>query len=521
MPELIKREIVEPYWTTPDKETVRIYHGDSLDILRRLPSKSVHMVVTSPPYWGLRDYGTGKWEGGKDDCDHVERYFEDVVKKSTIVGIARAGGAQVKQFKDVCKKCGARRVDHQIGAEKSPDCLTQGKAQCGECFVCSLVGIFREVRRVLRNDGTLWLNIGDSYGQLTGNIAGDLITKGRENKGAELSKLYDSMQGRGLKSPLPNGNLIGVPWRVALAMQADGWILRQDIIWSKGQGCMPESVTSRCTKAHEYIFLFSKQTDYYYDHWAIGGKATSEPGSSPWSERKKVGAGTGSNKVNSRAWTFGDGSAGHNLTREDGFLNKRSVWTVTHGGGYTAGHFATYPPALITPCILAGTSEYGACAKCGTPWNRLVDTEKKFRERPNEFVKRIPDHHKKQNIPGQPPQSSKSTLINLCSNTLAGVDVVTVGWTPGCNCKVEEVVPCIVLEPFLGSGTTALVSMDLGRRCWGIDLSEEYLKDHAIPRISAELLKKKDVSERRGVAKAIILGNRPPPRTLEIKRRNT
>jgi DNA modification methylase len=244
---------------------VRILVGDCRDVLRTLPDESVHCVVTSPPYWGLRDYGTAKWEGGDPCCDHLAvRREHNGEKQATSAGTSR----DPIRADDGCRKCGARRIDSQIGLE----------ASYGE-FVEKMVGVFAEVRRVLRADGTVWLNLGDSYATGAGAVGnrpgggaqGDAWagTAGRGHRGQHLphqsGKAAPRIEAMGPmtqpnrmpQSGLKPKDLVGIPWRVAFALQADGWWLRQDIIWSKPNP-MPESVTDRCTKAHEYLFLLAK-----------------------------------------------------------------------------------------------------------------------------------------------------------------------------------------------------------------------------------------------------------------------
>ena len=229
-------------------EKNKVYLGDSLEIIKTFPDKSIDCVVTSPPYYGLRDYG----------------------------------------------------VDGQIGLEETP-----------EEYIDKLVSLFREIRRCLRDEGTCWVNLGDSY---SGNCS--RASKGRAGMGAEREGVFTKGGG------LPPKNLIGIPWRFAFAMQADGWILRQDIIWHKPNP-MPESVTDRCTKAHEYIFLFSKQEKYYFDAQSIQEESVAGLKDVVYTTR-----------------------------------NKRDVWSVCVKPIKEA-HSATYPPELITPCILAGCPEQG------------------------------------------------------------------------------------------------------------------------------------------------------------------
>jgi DNA modification methylase len=727
---------VPPYWMTSDQETVKIYHGNVTDVLRGLKTQSVHCVVTSPPYWGLRSY----LEDGHDS-KHQE-----------------------------------------IGSEKTP-----------QEFVATMVEVFREVRRVLRDDGVLWLNLGDSYGGAGGG--GDVKSGfneryfGKKFENDKQSESAGSWPKDGGTSGLRSGNLVGVPWRVALALQADGWVLRQDIIWclsggtwvyartQKGdmpmtlkdlyrlkpstvklwngnkwtqlkgmsksprcgdertlvlrsgerisctpthrfpvkdrglveskdirvgdvlEGCrlpapkeprdpshvgldaawlaglyiaegsgvtrdrkdkfslsghvnevsrwefvkkiaedyggsatltvdgnnqtirvygklicavirelvsgvdaydkgfspvvwrygndfleamldgylsgdgsdggvrwrlgftrnanlerdlrtvcarlgycltlnpcvgiykgkprkgykgeirkarsghwnekdrlevvevrkaksryvyelgvedephllalasgvlthnskpspMPESVRNRCTKAHEYVFLLTKGMDYFYDAEAI-----KEPADTANLPPRTLAP--------KQASTEFDGKVSHNEDHASAVLgrvpnrNKRSVWLIS-AGGYPGAHFATFPPKLIEPCILAGTSAKGACGFCGTPWQRVTEEKKLKRERPNDYVKR----------------TGEEGTGNSCANSVAGVEVKTVGWKPGCHCGYDyDVVPCVVMDPFCGSGTTCEVSIDHGRHSVGIDLSERYLRCNAVPRIEGALYK--------------------------------
>jgi len=257
--------------------TVQIITGDCREVLRTLPDKSVHCCVTSPPYFGLRDYGMAA----------------------------------------------------QIGLEQTPD-----------AFVAEMVSVFREVRRVLRDDGTLWLNLGDSYAG-----SGKAGPKQSTNKGSLVASVQrDEAVTRGAGDDRLFGckpkDLIGIPWRVAFALQADGWYLRQDIIWHKPNP-MPESVTDRCTKAHEYVFLLSKSARYFYDAGAIA-------------EEGVVPAGTKAAKGSAERYALGGVNARPPEYKVyDGTRNRRSVWTVATQP-YSGAHFATFPPALIDPCILAG-----------------------------------------------------------------------------------------------------------------------------------------------------------------------
>jgi DNA modification methylase len=376
--------------------SVTIHIGDCRNVLRTLPDESVHCVMTSPPYWGLRDYN----------------------------------------------------IDGQLGLEATPD-----------AYVAAMVEIFRQVRRVLRKDGTLWLNLGDSYASSNGinsmqpqrDNNGGLVNNRIESRGQQSWTAGSKSKGRyreydGLKPK----DLCGIPWRVAFALQADGWYLRQDIIWSKPNP-MPESVTDRCTKAHEYIFLLSKSERYYYDQEAI----------------KESGVNRASG-TNHGAEGMCAGYDGHrtrsNLAKgidAKEFRNRRSVWEVTTQP-FSEAHFATFPPALIEPCIKAGTSEKGCCAKCGAPWVRQTERDQQPEAYPDSKYDRT-----------DPLFATKRNLGGRYQAQLNANPIVTLGWLPSCPCNAG-VVSGTVLDPFAGAGTTGLVADRLQRNAILIELNPEY-----------------------------------------------
>lgn len=423
------------------------------------------------------------WDGGSKECDHVERTADMAHIKSTLGPTAeeRARGvmegvlpvdnaafkAQIKLYKDKCGKCGAVRVDSQIGMEPLHDCGSNGKMECGRCFVCAITDVFREVYRVLRDDGTVWLNLGDSY------IGSN-------------------------ESDLPSGNLVGIPWRIAFALQANGWILRQDVVWSK-PNTMPESVTNRCTKSHEYIFLLAKGRDYYFDNIAIQEPAKSSYKSSdfiPDSHKDKMGVKTYATQASR--------NGRDDVVRQD-VSNKRDVWVVPTVG-FSGAHFAVFSPQLITPCILASTSEYGCCAMCGKPYERILS---KLRG-PSEEAQNTKDVVDK---PGKGRDRSfvwsrngKSDSGSTLDIKDAGQTTKTVGWRRACSCNTNEISPCVVLDPFLGSGTTISTAMYFKRGGVGIDLSEKYLKEITIPRIQSDA--SVPFSERK--SPPLIVGAPPP-----------
>jgi len=328
-----------------------LINANSLNI--PLADGSVQCVVTSPPYYGLRDYGTAKWEGGDPNCDHKG---EPMRTKAYINGNTGTGN-DVKNFdsfqpyKNICGKCGAIRIDEQIGLEVTPD-----------AYIANLVAVFRECKRILRDDGTLWIVIGDSYSG-SGNGSGDY----RED-GASISK-NSSKYGThkpGTPSGLKPKDLIGIPWMLAFALRADGWYLRQDIIWAKPNP-MPESVKDRCTKSHEYIFLLSKSARYYYDNEAVMEVATGFDGRKDTKYKggpKDMAGGAHERWQYKNLQPDGQQPNTMHLNRLEGneymspVRNKRDVWTVTTKP-YKGAHYATFNPELIKPCILAGAPEGG------------------------------------------------------------------------------------------------------------------------------------------------------------------
>jgi DNA modification methylase len=363
--------------------------GDALTVLQTLPSGSVQTCITSPPYWGLRDYG----------------------------------------------------VAGQLGLEPTP-----------EAYVAAMVAVFREVRRVLRDDGTLWLNLGDSYA--TGGTGG-------YNGGIELVHM-DAAQDigyRGVPSGLKPKDLVGVPWRVAFALQADGWYLRSDIIWAKPNP-MPESVTDRPTKSHEYLFLMSKSPTYFYDAEAI-----KEPSARP----EMIGRPNGHLGAVDKGAPGGQARQGNFGRAEiyDASRNRRSVWTVATAP-YPEAHFATFPPDLIKPCVLAGTSEKGCCAVCGAPWERMVER--------GELVKGNRHHGLISPIKRDGSLSAWSRPGGKVETVVPNAHRETrlLGWHPACACAAPSV-PCTVLDPFAGAGTTLYVAKELARHAIGIELNPAYM----------------------------------------------
>ena len=288
---------------------------------------------------GLRDYGTGKWEGGAADCDHSQKLGGNGSASAKQV---TSGGTQAYQHRGTCPKCGAIRTDQQIGMEETP-----------ELFIARLVDVFREVRRVLKDDGVLWVNIGDSYagGGTIGRNDTDPASLARRaekySTGQKSGSFVGSHGNRPQVAGLKSKDLVGIPWMLAFALRADGWYLRSEIIWHK-LNPMPESVTDRPTKAHEQIFLLSKSPKYFYDAEAISEPAI-HAGKMVVLGEKSLSKGQ-ANGANVKA--SGNGKLDSVTVASN--RNRRSVWSIA-SQPFAAAHFATFPPALIEPCILAGS----------------------------------------------------------------------------------------------------------------------------------------------------------------------
>jgi DNA modification methylase len=382
-----------------------LHHGDALTVLRTLPEASVQCVVTSPPYWRMRDYQ--------------------------------------------CKG--------QLGLEPTI-----------EEYLRNQVAVFRGVRRVLRDDGTLWLNMGDRYSSGgRGGFAGDLAPRAQQySRKAGLSSTW--------QEPPPgfkDKELLGLPWRLAMALQEDGWWLRADCIWHK-PNAKPESVKDRPGLAHEYVFLLAKSESYFYDWWAVR-EPQSENERTRRLREQRLGL-QGEYKLK-RGAEFRNGHTGCFRSRdarqkiaETGMRNLRSVWPIATQG-FKGSHFATFPTGLAAKCILAGTSEYGCCCMCGTAWRR-------------EFTRCVTTCHSDQHL--------KAQGIHRIGNSHGSYEPPKfLGWTAGCHCTIStERDPCVVLDPFAGAGSTGVAAVQLGRRFLGIELNPEYLA-MGKERIDAELQK--------------------------------
>jgi DNA modification methylase len=388
---------------------INLINANALSI--PLADESVHAAVTSPPYYALRDYKT----------------------------------------------------NGQLGLEKRADCLGWATGSpCGSCYICQMVAVFREVKRVLRKDGVCFLNIGDSYAT---NQAGN--TTWGNNVGA--NKFYENgstgLPERNIPSGLKQKDMMLIPQRLALALQADGWWVRSDIIWAKPNP-MPESVTDRPTKSHEYIWLLAKSKDYFWDQEAVKEAAqlsTLERDKYPRTGNPKAIYDGFVNCLNPKTSEYLDSSSGRNL---------RTVWNIATQP-YSGAHYATYPEELVLRCLKAATSERGCCPKCGKMWEREVEREN---ESNWEMRKKLGA------TGGCMEKGAKQQIGSGWSHHLPSRDNTTLGFRPSCAHDLPPI-PATILDPFAGSGTTLLVAKRMGLSAIGLDLSYQYLRENAWKRI--------------------------------------
>jgi DNA modification methylase len=459
-----------------------IIRADAIEGLRQLAAGSVHCVMTSPPYYGLRDY---------ERCPCAQ-FVASEVESSTLAGGGNAhlpNHTQNKEPDPNCKRChgtgkqaNLSRIwkdgwEGQLGLEPSP-----------KLYIAHMVEICREVRRVMRDDALFWLNIGDSYARNPAK-GGSGTPTGRNNRG-------ENYPGSGM-SDLEEGNLLLIPFNLALALQADGWIVRSDVIWAKGcsfgpyvgnvmpepcngvrwqrheietldgsgkpkqdkngktiwvecpgcakcflnDGLVLEKMGWRPTKTHEYVFQLTKSMDYFGDREAVREEALNErwPGIGP---------------QHAEARDRGE----EQEDMEVGGRNLRSVWTI-NPRPYRGTHFAVFPPALVEPCIKVSTSEKGVCSKCGAQWARIVSgNSSKAKRKSYHGAGQVPSHRGNEERPdGFYPETK------------------TLGFRATCSCNAPRT-DAVVLDPFAGSGTTLAVAKSLGRRYIGIEPCEPYIE---------------------------------------------
>lgn len=445
----------------------------------RIPLKdnSIHSVITSFPYYGLRLYdGVGPtiW-GGDSACSHVWGVVPALQKAHNTDATysakqaSNAGALREVPGSAFCQLCGAWLGC--FGLEPSISLHVQ-----------NAVAVCREIKRVLRPDGVFWLNYGDSYAT-SKNGRSAAATKAAGNDDRTFRDKPFSID------ELPAKSLCGIPWRVALALQDDGWILRADVIWSKPNP-MPESVNDRPTKSHEYIFMLVKSARYFYDAEAIreAHSSSDDPRNRP-DYKPKRGSFIGGGVNDGRTRTTGA------ATWPEGGRNRRTVWTIATQS-FSGAHFATFPTKLVEPMVLASTSARGVCPKCGAGWLRVVEKN----------VSLESGSGKAGNKPnGKWADTAQTESGSYDIRMGPVVSTQTTGWRPGCDCirkaapnygmqggEILEIadevakefapIPAVILDPFCGSGTCGEVARNLGRRFIGLDLSATYLAENALPR---------------------------------------
>lgn len=426
-----------------------IHQGDALDVLRTMRDNSIHCGVTSPPYWGLRDYG---------------------IQPTVWPDVSYAPMPGMPEIVIPAMTC-------CLGLEHTP-----------EAYIGHMVLVFREFHRVLRPEGTCWVNMGDSYAAAPKGSDGDKSTLTKQAKESKRGAVSDHFKHRPRGEGIKLKDLCGIPWRLAFALQADGWWLRSDIIWSKPNP-MPESVVDRPTKAHEYIFLLAKSDRYFYDAEAVKEACTQDEYANGFRGGCYVAGATDNQEmgkhqnVGNKKYSFARSvnqpdcrKPQHREGREEVFYqgrrNKRSVWTVATYP-FKEAHYATFPPDLIRPCILAGTSARGCCPKCGAPWGRVISKARTLDGIPSD-------------LPAMKnTQKNVVTSAQGISHGRIETQSCTTGWRPTCDCGGWEVVPCTIMDFFSGSGTTGAVSLQEGRIYIGIEASPTNV-DMSMRRIERE-----------------------------------
>lgn len=404
--------------------------------LDAIPDGSVQAVITSPPYYGLRSYA------GEQDVEWPTVTY---------------------RLNEWCEPVTVPPMQCALGLESSP------VAYIGHLILC-----LREWRRVLRDDGVCFVNLGDSYSG-SANSGGT-----NKNDGGIPHRLsgMPNKSGNGIKPK----DLLMIPAMFAIAARADGWWLRSAIVWAKGVSflpdyagsVMPESVTDRPTKAYEMVFLLAKSDQYFYDAEAVKEVSTGQNG-----------AAANFKRVTKEHLAPGQTATQHRddrePTRDNGTRNLRDVWCI-NPQPYKAAHYAVFPPKLVEPMVKASTSERGCCPNCGAPWRRVV--ERGYNPFPGSS-----HTHEKDSEQGntQTHESGKPAGTVMAQRWYQKQPDTTLGWQPTCTCDAGDPIPCTILDPFAGSGTTGRVAASLGRAAILCDVSGEYLEKHVPERTTVQI----------------------------------
>ncbi len=455
-----------------DLQENQIICGPALEVLKTMPAESISCCVSSPPYWSLRDYGTATWEGGEPECDHIEKTGTKAI--NTGLGYPSNGGprrigenntygdAYTTKFKDICGKCGAKRIDKQLGLEKT-----------FEEYIDKLCTIYDEVRRVLRPDGTVFINLGDTYWGGKGQSGQGSKEYQEARQDVSINKPASHIGGQSLTRPqdmqhetIQAKSLCLIPQRFAIEMVNRGWILRNTIIWHKPNP-MPSSAKDRFTVDFEFIYFFTKQRKYWfepqYEPYATESNAerprmgqgnqtkyNQKRQGQTWAERKEAGEPMRHGLNGAAACKSGNYASP--LGR-----NKRTVWTIPTQA-FPDAHFATYPEKLVEPMIKAGCPEF-ICTKCGKAREKIFDVSYEQARTP-QFRKQSDNYDK--GMVGYRPKD----ILNKVPKFTGYTDC-------GCNAEFK---PGVVLDPFAGSGATLQVAARLNRNYLGIELNPEYIE---------------------------------------------
>jgi|SRR5581483_1235672 len=460
-----------------------IPQGHSMELLKQIPDETVQCVVTSPPYWGLRDYKIPPtiW-GGNPLCTHVfvELEFSKEIRSGKGLAKSKAstrGGAKkvakipdIREEQGLCQICGAWKGT--LGLEPTRD-----------LYIDHLILLFQEIKRVLRKDGTCFVNIGDSS-------AGSSV--GWSKKPHKVSQPHISSYPSGrppnyISSTQDDGlkpkELSLIPFLLAIALQRDGWWIRRDNIWAKGVSlaktyhgsCMPSSVEDAPTQSHEYVFLITKSKKYYYDRFAVREEAQTEtferakrgvsanhknlqvPGQKPHSMHKARANGEG----------YGAPEMGRNL---------RSVWCI-NPERTEEEFYASYPTKLALICVKLGTSEKGCCPHCKTPWKRIVEPTPEYAQ----HLGKDWGNHEQDHLEGRghfkllDGSKSNQRAIKRIGPSITA-EYITKGWKQACKCEPHEPIPSIVFDPFNGRGTTGVAAHRMKQRYIGLELNEKAIE---------------------------------------------